>query len=168
VPGRRWIGQSCNSIDNETAEVGVQHFGLADFDASDLVYARADGKEVKHDLDAIRTAAALVVSTPVYKATYSGGLELLLDVIPLDALRGKTVLVVATARIGLHFESLQRAFDDLYRFFDVGLVIPPVFAIDEQLRIEAGTLVLDPSAETSVDRATTALLSLLFRPERAS
>jgi FMN reductase len=156
----------------ENAEVGVRRFGLSDFESSDLVYARADGQVTQRYLEAVKSAAALVVSTPVYKATYSGGLKLLLDVIPPDALRGKTVLAVASARIGRHFESLQRAFDDLYRFFDVGLVIPAVFVIDEQVRVEDGKLVLDPSAESSIDRAATALLSALFttsaRSDRAA
>jgi hypothetical protein len=50
----------------------------------------------------------------------------------------------------------------------VGFVIPPVFVLDEQVQLGDGGLVLDPSAESAVDRAATALLSALFTPERAS
>jgi FMN reductase len=146
----------------------VRRFGLSDFESSDLVYARADGRVAQHYIEVVKGASALIFSTPVYKATYSGGLKLLLDLIPPDALRGKTVLAVASARISRHFQSVQRAFDDLYRFFDVGFVIPPVFVLDEQVQVAEGGLTLDPSVEAAIDRAVTALLSALFTPERAS
>jgi FMN reductase len=152
----------------DAVDVRVSNFGLSDFESSDLVYARADGRAAQHYLETIKGAVALVFSTPVYKATYSGGLKLLLDVIPPDALRGKTVLAVASARIGRHFQSVQRAFDDLYRFFDVGFVIPPVFVLDEQVQLGPSGMTVEPSAEAAIDRAATALLSALFTPERAS
>jgi SsuE family FMN reductase len=118
----------------DAADVRLRRFGLSDFESSDLVYARGDGRVIQHFLDEVKSASAVILSTPVYKATYSGGLKLLIDIIPPDALRGKTVLAVATGRIGRHFQSAQRAFDDLYRFFDVGFVIPPVFVLDEQVQ----------------------------------
>jgi FMN reductase len=152
----------------DAADVHVRRFGLSDFESSDLVYARADGRVPKHYLEVVKGASALIFSTPVYKATYSGGLKLLLDLIPPEALRGKTVLAMASARIGRHFQSVQRAFDDLYRFFDVGFVVPPVFVLDEQVQLGEQGLSLDPSAEAAIERAATALLSALLTPERAS
>jgi FMN reductase len=149
------------------ADLRVRRFGLSDFESSDLVYARADGRVTQHYLDVVKSASAVILSTPVYKATYSGGLKLLLDIIPPDALRGKTVLAVASARIGRHFQSAQRAFDDLYRFFDVGFVIPPVFVLDEQVQVAEHGLTCDANAEAAIDRAATALLSALFTPEHA-
>lgn len=152
----------------DTADLRVRRYALSDFESSDLVYARADGRVTQHYVQTVKSAAALVLSTPVYKATYSGGLKLLLDIIPPDALRGKTVLAVASARIGRHFQSVQRAFDDLYRFFDVGFVIPPVFVLDEQVQVGEQGLRCDANAEAAIDRATTALLSVLFGPTPAS
>lgn len=151
----------------DAADLLVRRFGLSDFESSDLVYARADGRVPQHYLSVVRSASAVILSTPVYKATYSGGLKLLLDIIPPDALRGKTVLAIASARIGRHFQSVQRAFDDLYRFFDVGFVIPAVFVLDEQVQVGEHGLTCDANAEAAIDRAATALLSALFTPERA-
>jgi len=152
----------------ETAEVHVRAFGLSDFESTDLVYGRADNRAGQHYLETIKESAALILSTPVYKATYSGGLKLLVDLIPPDALRGKTVLAVASARVGRHFQSVQRAFEDLYRFFDVGFVIQPVFVLDEQLREHEGRTLFDDGAQTAIDRAATTLLSSLSAPDRAS
>jgi hypothetical protein len=41
--------------------------------------ARAEAPAVKHFVDAVRGAAALVLSTPAYKATYAGALKALVD-----------------------------------------------------------------------------------------
>ena len=152
----------------DVADVRVRRLGLSDFESSDLLYARTDSRAAQHYLETVATASAVIFSTPVYKATYSGGLKLLLDLIPPDALRGKTVLAVASARIGRHFQSVQRAFDDLYRFFDVGFVIPPVFVLDEQVRLDERGLSCDASAEAAIERAATALLSALASAERSA
>ena len=152
----------------ETAEVRVRTFGISDFESTDLLYGRADNRAGQHYLETIKESSALIFSTPVYKATYSGGLKLLIDVIPPDALRGKTALAVASARVGRHFQSVQRAFEDLYRFFDVGFVIQPVFVLDEQLREHEGRTLFDDAAQTSIDRAAATLLSSLHTPDRAT
>jgi len=152
----------------EIADVRVRTFALSDFESSDLVYGRADNRAGQHYLDTIKESAALIFSTPVYKATYSGGLKLLIDLIPPDALRGKTVLAVASARVGRHFQSVQRAFEDIYRFFDVGFVLQPVFVLDEQLREQEGRTSFDDSAQAAIDRAAGTLLSSLLTPDPAT
>lgn len=144
--------------------VRSKRFGLSDFAAEDLLFARAEVPAARTYLAEIQAASAIVLATPVYKATYSGGLKVLLDLIPPDALRGKTVLTIATARVGRHFPGVQRALDDLYRFFEAGLAIPAVFLLDEQVRLEPHGLVYDPSAEAAVDKAAKALLHALAAP----
>ena len=164
----------------DRGDVRIRRFELSDFESSDLLYGRVESRVPQHYVHAVKSASALILSTPVYKATYSGGLKLLIDLLPPDALRGKTVLAVANARIGRHFQSVQRAFDDLYRFFDVGFVIPPVFVLDEHVQLADrgvhpnGDTRSDPrsgfdaTTEAAIDRAATALLSAIGTPERAS
>ncbi|HKO90885.1 MAG TPA: NAD(P)H-dependent oxidoreductase, partial [Polyangiaceae bacterium] len=144
--------------------VRIQRYGLSDFAAEDLLLARSEVPAARAYLAEIQAASAIVLATPVYKATYSGGLKVLLDLIPPDALRGKTVLTIATARLGRHFPGVQRALDDLYRFFEVGLAVPAVFLLDEQVRLGSHGLSYDPSAETAVDKAAKALLHALAAP----
>lgn len=152
----------------EAADVRVRSFGLSDFESSDLVYGRADSRAAQHYLEVVKESAAVIFSTPVYKATYGGGLKLLIDLIPPEALRGKTALTVASARVGRHFQSVQRAFEELYRFFDIGFVLQPVFVLDEQLREASGRTVFDDSAQAAIDRAASTLLSALLTPDHAS
>jgi FMN reductase len=59
---------------------------------------------------AVETAAAarvLIVATPVYRATYTGALKAFFDRFQPDALRGTTVVLVATAVIREHFLALD-------------------------------------------------------------
>jgi FMN reductase len=151
------------ALDERLARAGLRSraFGLHDFAASDLVLSNTDANAVKQYLASLHNASVVVFGTPVYKATYSGGLKLLIDLIPPDALRGKTVLAVATARVSRYFQGVQRAFDDLYRFFDVGLTIPPIFMLDEQVSVQRGVAQYDKSAEAALDKAAVALVSAL-------
>jgi FMN reductase len=147
------------------AGIRTKTYALSDFVAADLVFARADAPAVQQYVADVQSAAAVLFATPVYKATYAGGLKLLLDLIPPEALRGRTVLAVATARVGRHFAGVQRAFEELYRFFDVGLAIPSVLLLDEQARLEARGIIYDSNAEQALDKAAVALLHALAVPQ---
>lgn len=146
------------------SNVAVRGYTLADFEPDDLVGARGEAPLVQRYLAEVRAASALVLATPVYKATYAGGLKLLVDLIPPDALRGKTLLAVATARIERHFASVGRAFDDLFQFFEVGSVVPPVFLLDEHVRLEGDTVTYEPAALQALERAGRELSAAIARP----
>lgn len=77
------------------------------------LFARADG---------------VVVATPVYKASYSGVLKALLDLLPQYALTGKTVLPLATGGTTAH-------------------VVPGWFTLDRDITAhEDGTVAVAPGA----------------------
>jgi FMN reductase len=46
-------------------------------------------------LEAIKAADAVLLATPVYRGTYTGALKNLLDLLPVEALQGKAVAIVA-------------------------------------------------------------------------
>ncbi|WP_204272820.1 NAD(P)H-dependent oxidoreductase, partial [Escherichia coli] len=58
---------------------------------------------------AVEQADLVVVSTPIYKAAYSGLLKVFLDLLPPDALRGKLVLPLATGGSPAHVLALDYA-----------------------------------------------------------
>jgi FMN reductase len=53
-------------------------------------------------LGAIANADAVLLATPVYRATYTGALKNLLDLLPVEALRGKPVALVAMGATDHH------------------------------------------------------------------
>jgi FMN reductase len=54
------------------------------------------------DLSAIAQADAVLLATPVYRGTYTGALKNLLDLLPVEALQGKPVGIVAMGATDHH------------------------------------------------------------------
>ncbi|MDC5695652.1 FMN reductase [Intrasporangium calvum] len=97
--------------------------------------------ELQERLDAIVAADALIVSTPIYSASYSGLFKMLIDVLPKDALRGKPVLLGATGGTARHSLAIDHALRPLFAY--LGALVAPVavFAASEDWgSIEAGRL----------------------------
>ena len=82
-------------------------------------------------LDAILAADALIVSTPIYSASYSGLFKMLVDVLPKDSLRGKPVLLGATGGTARHSLAIDHALRPLFAY--LGALVAPVavFAASE-------------------------------------
>ena len=76
-------------------------------------------------IHAIDEADVLVLVTPIYRATYSGLLKVLLDQLPTAALVGKACVLAATAGGPLHFLSLDTSMRALVASLD-GWSVPTV------------------------------------------
>ena len=80
-----------------------------DIDPVSLMHARFDHPDVRAGIDAVLSARAIVIATPVYKAAYSGVLKSFLDMLPMGVLEGKTVLPLTTAGSLAHCLALDYA-----------------------------------------------------------
>lgn len=92
-------------------------------------------------LDAIVAADALIVSTPIYTASYSGLFKMLIDVLPKDSLRDKPVLLGATGGTARHSLAIDHGLRPLFAY--LGALVSPVavFAASEDWgSTEAGHL----------------------------
>lgn len=126
--------------------------------APDVVVEVVDAREIAHDLtnnvltgfaspqlqarlDAIVEADALVVSTPIYSASYSGLFKMLIDVLPKDSLRGKPVLLGATGGTARHSLAIDHALRPLFAYLGALVAPTAVFAASEDWgSTEAGRL----------------------------
>lgn len=84
---RQWLQQQ---------GVEVVSYQIRDFPAEDLLHARFDSPKVIDLLQQVANADGLVIATPVYKASFSGALKTVLDLLPERALAHKVVLPIAT------------------------------------------------------------------------
>ena len=135
----------------------ARSFSVHDFDAAELLLGRVEAPALKAFIDAVRGAAAIVLLTPVYKATYSGALKSLVDVIPPDALPLHPALGIATTKLAAHAPEVDRAYRALFAFFRAE-TIDPLVVLDEELRLEAGEGTLSSPARTRVDAAAQRLI----------
>ena len=76
-----------------------------------------------------------MVATPVYKAAYSGVLKVFLDLLPQSALKGKTVLPLATGGSPHHMLALDYALRPVLQSLAARHILPGVYATDGQVTL---------------------------------
>ena len=77
------------------------------------------------------------MSTPIYKAAYSGLLKSFLDLLPQDGLRGKVVLPLATGGSSAHLLALDYALKPVLGALGARHILDAVFATDDQFDLGA-------------------------------
>lgn len=149
----------------EPAILAVRELPPAPLLAADLQH-----QDIRAAIDAVSRADVIVVATPIYKAAYSGLLKTFLDLLPSDALRGKTVLPLATGGSASHLLALDYALKPVLSALGARDILDGVFAVDAQLTPhESGGYVPDTALVERLDRAlqpltgTRALASLDLR-----
>ncbi len=136
-----------------------EHIAVRELPAGALLNADAQDPAIARAIDALSGAGLVIVGTPIYKAAYSGLLKVFLDLLPPDALRGKTVLPLATGGSPAHLLALDYALKPVLSALGARYVLDGVFATDAQLqRHESGGYVPDPDLLARLDRALQPLL----------
>ena len=115
----------------------VEVIHLRRLPAAALLSADTADPAIAAAVRAVIAADAVVVATPIYKASYSGLLKVFLDLLPQAALQGKVVLPLATGGTVAHLLAI-----------DYGL--RPVLVSLGARHITAGRFVLD----THIDHLT--------------
>jgi FMN reductase len=110
--------------------VEVISYSLQDFNADDLLFANFGSPQLKKLIAQLADADGLIVATPVYKASFSGALKTLLDLLPERALDHKVVLPLATAGSIGHMLAVDYALKPVLASLKAQEVLQGVFADD--------------------------------------
>jgi FMN reductase len=126
------------------------------------------GSEAAAIYDGIESADLLIVGSPIYKASYSGLLKHLLDLVHPDALRGVPVILSATGGSDRHALALEHQFRPLFGFFNAVTLGTTVYAVEAD--IEKTGNIRNPDLAARIDLAAAEALALLASrmPERAA
>ena len=145
--------------------VEVVSFRVQDFDAQDLLLARFDSPQIQHLQAQVAAADGLLISTPVYKASFAGALKVLLDVLPERALEHKVVLPFSTGGSKAHMLAVDYALRPVLTALKAQEVQHGVFADDSQIAYgENGAAAqLAASLEQRLDEALEQFHSALAR-----
>ena len=109
--------------------------GLRDFPAKELILGKYDSPAFDTVKGLLADASAVVVATPIYKAAYTGGLKALLDILPQSALRGKTVLPLATGGSLAHLLAIDYALKPMLSALGATDLLQGVYIVDKQLTV---------------------------------
>jgi FMN reductase len=143
----------------QKANIQVRSTSILDFPAVDLIEARYNSVSFAGFREAVAAASGIVVSTPIYKASFSGGVKALLDILPQDALLGKAVLPLASAGTLSHLLAIDYAFKPVLAALGARAIEQGVFAVDSQFeKLEAGYRLSDELVER-LDRNLQDLIS---------
>lgn len=104
-----------HSVGAELIDLGALRIGFAG--------AASAGEDTAATLAAIEAADVVVLATPVYRGSMTGTLKNLIDLVPVPALRGKVVGLVAMGASDHHFVGAERHLRDVLAFFGA-LVLP--------------------------------------------
>jgi len=117
----------------ETRGVQVQRLRVRDLNPQALLLADFGHPSVLAAQELVAQASVLVVATPVYKAAYSGILKVFLDLLPQTALKGKTVLPLATGGSPHHMLALDYALRPVLQSLGAKHILPGIYATDAQV-----------------------------------
>lgn len=112
-------------------------------------------------VDAVESADALIVASPVFNASYSGLFKSFFDLVDVEAMAGKPVLLGATGGSPRHSMVLDHAMRPLFSYLR-GVVVPTaIYAAAEDW---AGTSGDTTTLSGRIDRAAGELVALLGVP----
>jgi FMN reductase len=143
----------------ELAEINVR-----DLPPADLIYGRADAEPIRRALDLIARASGVVVSTPVYKASYTGVLKTFLDLLPQFGLDGKVVLPLVTGGAVAHVLAIDYALRPVLHSLGAQHVVAGLFIIDNLLELRpGGVLAISPEIAGRLDAVIDDFVGSLLR-----
>ncbi|SDQ70069.1 NADPH-dependent FMN reductase [Thermostaphylospora chromogena] len=96
-------------------------------------------------VEKVSGADAVVISSPVFRGSITGTLKLLIDMLPVEALRSKPVAILTVAAAPHHFLSAERHLRDVLSWFGAltapnsAFFVDRVFAadtVDDEVRHE--------------------------------
>ena len=153
---RQWLQQQ---------GVEVVSYQVRDFPAEDLLHARFDSPKVIDLLQQVANADGLVIATPVYKASFSGALKTLLDLLPERALAHKVVLPIATGGSIAHMLAVDYALKPVLSALKAQELLHGIFAEDSQIAYGEGSAQaqLVPVLEQRLHEALEQLYSAMAR-----
>ena len=136
------------------ADVEVCHWHLQNFAPEDLLYARFDNPALHTLNEQLAGADGLIIATPVYKASFSGALKTLLDLLPERALEGKIVLMLA----------VDYALKPVLNALKAQEILHGVFADDSQVTDYQHKPQFTPNLQGRLDLALETFWQALHRP----
>lgn len=140
---------------------------VRDLPAEALLHADFSDVTIQRAIAAVAAADAIVIATPIYKASYTGILKAFLDLLPQDGLAGKLVLPLATGGSQSHMLALDYALRPVLHALAAKQVLTSIYATSQQLDwTEECGLTLDAAIAGRVDAGVEELSSGLFALKR--
>jgi len=148
------IGKQIEASGNSLSVVHVR-----DLPAEDLLHAKFDSEAIVSANQKVAEADAVIVATPVYKASFTGILKAYLDLLPQKGLENKVVLPIAVGGTIAHLLSIDFAMKPVFSVLGARNILTGVFVLDTQVTWnEQGGADIAEEAASRLDQSVSQLL----------
>lgn len=139
----------------------VESITVRNIPPEDLVFGNFESPALKKVTSLIEEAQGIVVATPVYKASYTGVLKAMLDLLPQYAFVGKAILPIATGGTITHLLSIDYAMKPLFSALGATNILRGVFIVDSQIQRTDDGVVLDDEVERRLNESLVELMGIV-------
>lgn len=144
----------------------VEHINVRDLPPEDLVTANFNSPAINQALAQIGQAQAVIVISPVYKASYTGVLKTFFDLVPEKGLSKKIILPIANGGSIAHLLSLEYAFKPLFSILGSQVILPGVYLVDSQFTYQDAEITfIESDIQKRFETAIHTLLATLKETE---
>ena len=151
-------------VGDELAQEGhdVDVINLRGLPPAALLSADAADPTIAAAVRAVIAADAVVVATPIYKASYSGLLKVFLDLLPQSALQGKVVLPLATGGTVAHLLAIDYGLRPVLQSLGARHITAGRFVLDTDIdHVSGGPVLVDEATRACVRRTADAFVAAL-------
>lgn len=147
-------------IGNRLDALGYEHslLQVRELPAQALLHADFGNPDLQAAKFKIARAQAIVIGTPIYKASFSGVLKTFLDILPQDGLEGKLILPLATGGSQSHMLALDYGLRPVLSALGARHVLSGIYATDAQISFTDDELSLDAPLSERLDKGVNSLI----------
>lgn len=126
--------------------VETAHLRLRELDGAALLGGNLKNPVIDAAIAQVDEADAVIIATPIFKASYSGLLKAFLDVLPQFALAGKVVVPLATGGSLAHVLALDYALRPVLQSMGARHIVQSFFLPEAQAVFDASGFALQPDS----------------------
>ena len=146
----------------------IERLNVRDLPAQALLHADFSNVDIQVARAQLAQADAVVIATPIYKASFCGVLKAFLDLLPQDGLAGKVVLPLATGGSQSHMLALDYALRPVLQALGAKQILASIYATDSQVTWSPETgLAIDPAIALRLAEGVSNLSHNLRQPSVA-
>lgn len=151
----QWLGEQFRRLGSSVRIIEIQ-----DLPSEALVHADWNSSAIVHANQWVAAADLVIVGTPIYKASYTGLLKTYLDLLPVDALRGKVVLPIAIGGTMAHLLAIEYALKPVLSALGARRIEQGVYGLDSQITSnDSNQYELHPDLQTRLNQAVEQLVA---------
>lgn len=119
--------------------VEVNHVNVGELPPEDLIHTKFESEAIVKANALVAEADAVIIASPVYKASYTGVLKTFLDLVPQKGLTGKIILPLFIGGSLAHLLSIDYALKPVLSALGARHILGGVYTVDSQVaRTEQG------------------------------